>query len=95
MSNGDLYATLPEEAITAIRKREQGIEAIRQGNIAARVNGNGFEIGQSVDVPIGPFDQLAGKITQVLGKNVEVLLEIEFLGRRAITVAAGKIISRD
>ena len=67
MSNGDLYATLPEEAITAIRKREQGIEAIRQGNIAARVNGNGFEISQSVDVPpIGPFDQLAGKITQVL-----------------------------
>jgi hypothetical protein len=38
---------------------------------------------------------LAGKITQVLGKNVEVLLEIEFLGRRAFTVAAGKIISRD
>jgi transcription antitermination factor NusG len=90
-----IFATLPEEAMTAIRKREQSIEAIRQGKIAARVSGHKFEVGQDVSVPVGQFDRLAGKISQVLGKNVEVLLEMEFMGRKAITVSAGKVMSQE
>jgi transcription antitermination factor NusG len=89
------FATLPDDAIEAIRRREQSIEAIRQGKIAARVSGNTFEVGQNVSVPVGQFDQLAGKISQVLGKNVEVLLEMEFMGRKAITVSAGKVVAQE
>jgi transcription antitermination factor NusG len=90
-----VFATLPEDAMAAIRKREQSIEAIRQGKIAERVSGREFEIGQSVSVPVGQFDQLAGKISQVLGKNVEVLLEMEFMGRKSITVSAGKLVAQE
>jgi transcription antitermination factor NusG len=89
------YATLPEEAVAAIRRREESIEALRQGKIAARVSGSAFEVGQNVSVPIGRFDRLAGKISQVLGKNVEVLLEMEFMGRKAVTVAAGNLIAQE
>ncbi len=88
------YAILGEEAIEAIRKRETHIEGLRQAKIAGRVSGNRFEVGQSVAVPLGRFDQLAGKITQVLGKNVEVLLEMEFMGRKSVTVAAGRVLDK-
>lgn len=88
------YAILQQEAIDAIRKREISIEATRQAKIAARVSGKKFEIGQSVAVPMGQFDELAGKISQVQGKNVEVLLEMEFMGRKSVTVAAGRVIDK-
>ncbi|MEH2476232.1 transcription antitermination factor NusG [Nitrobacteraceae bacterium AZCC 2161] len=85
------YATLPNEAVDAIRRRERSIEAIRQGKIATRAKRSIFEIGQNVHIPVGQFDRLAGKISKVLGKNVEVLLEMEFMGRRAFTVPAERI----
>jgi len=47
------FATLTDEAIEAIRKRESAIEAKRQAKIALRVNGRVFEIGQNVAVPMG------------------------------------------
>jgi len=89
------FAILTDEAVEAIRKRESAIEAKRQAKIALRVNGRAFEIGQNVAVPMGQFDMLAGKITRVLGKNVDVLLEMELLGRKVVTVAAGNIINRE
>lgn len=88
------YATLTEDAVSAIRRREESIESLRQAKIAARVKGVSFEIGQAVAVPVGQFDRLAGKISQVLGKNVEVLLEMEFMGRKAITVSAGHLLAQ-
>jgi transcription antitermination factor NusG len=80
------YATLPEDAIDAIRARERSIEGLRKGRIIKSKNGGEFELGQAVSVPVGPFDKLAGKITGVAGKDVEVLLEMEILGRQRITV---------
>jgi len=84
--DGRRYATLPEEAISAIRTRERAIEGLRKGRIIRSTNGGEFEIGQVVSIPVGPFDKLAGKITGVAGKDVEVLLEMEILGRSNVTV---------
>lgn len=80
-------ATLSDEAIDAIRERESELEGLRLGRIIRTPHGGQFEIGQSVSVPIpSAFTTLAGKIGTITGKNVEVLLEMEFMGRRAITV---------
>jgi transcription antitermination factor NusG len=79
-------ALLSEAAIWAIRAREAAIEHLRQGRFIKSTNGGVFEIGQSVTVPVGMFGQLAGKITNVAGKNVEVLLEMEILSCKQVTV---------
>lgn len=89
------FATLADEAVDSIRKREAVIEAKRQAKIAARINGTTFEVGQNVGVVMGPFDVLAGKISKALNRNCEVLLEMEFLGRKVIKVAPENIINRD
>lgn len=81
------FATLSDAAIDAIRERESEIEGVRIGRVIRTPHGGQFEIGQPVSVPIpSAFTILAGKIGTITGKNVEVLLEIEFLGRRSITV---------
>jgi transcription antitermination factor NusG len=87
------FATLPEEAIAAIRARERAIEGLRKGRTIKSTNGGEFEIGQQVAVPVGPFDKLAGKIIGVAGKDVEVLLEMEILGRRNVTVEDSTLIA--
>jgi transcription antitermination factor NusG len=79
-------ALLSETAIAAIRARETAIEHLRQGRFIKSTNGGVFEIGQPVTVPVGMFGQLAGKITNVAGKNVEVLLEMEILSCKQVTV---------
>jgi transcription antitermination factor NusG len=71
---------------TAIRARERAIEGLRKGRIIKSTNGGEFEIGQQVAVPVGAFDKLAGKIIGVAGKDVEILLEMEILGRSNVTV---------
>jgi len=79
-------AILPDAAVAAIRVRESAIERLRQGRFIKSTNGGVFEIGQPVRVPVGMFGQLAGKITNVSGKNVEVLLEMEILSCQQVTV---------
>lgn len=81
------YAILPAAAVDAIKAREAEIEGLRKGRLLRSANGGVFEIGQQVAVPIKTaFTALAGKITSVEGKNVSVLLEMEFLGRDKVVV---------
>lgn len=99
MSGRRRFATLSDEAINAIKKREAAIEAKRQAKLRAKaasaVSGHTFEVGQSVSVKVGPFDELLGKISETSSKNCEVLLEVEFLGRTLIKAAAGNITLRE
>jgi transcription antitermination factor NusG len=81
------FATLSDDAIAAIKEREDEIEGLRKGRLIKTPHGGIFEIGQPVSVPIpSAFTTLAGKIGTITGKNVEVLLEMEFMGRKTITV---------
>lgn len=91
MSVNGVPATLSTAAILAIRAQEERLEAKRQANLAKSADGYAFEIGQNVTVPVGPFDRLAGTISQISAHNVEVLLEMEILGRNTVNVVPGRV----
>jgi transcription antitermination factor NusG len=95
MSLNGVPATLSNAAILAIRAQEERLEAKRQANLANTGGGYAFEVGQNVTVAVGPFDRLAGTISQVSAHNVEVLLEMEILGRNTVSVAPGRVMTME